>query len=193
MRRRLARLGDRHPLAGLHLLDAESGQWNVPQVAAEGGGTDAVLIGWALRRRGLVVRAADRLTSLEDLRGRRLITRQPGSGAELLLAHLLKQSGIGDSDITLIGPARSETDAAQAVAQGAADAALGLEAGAAQLGLSFVPIIEERFDLLLDRTAYFEPPLQAFLDFCQTQALRDQAQALGGYDMRDLGRVRWNG
>ena len=88
--------------------------------------------------------------------------------------------------------ARSENDAVLTVAQGAADAAFGLEALARPFGLRFVPILEERFDILVDRRAWFEPPMQRLLAFCATPEFQAQAAGLAGYDVSDLGKVRWN-
>jgi putative molybdopterin biosynthesis protein len=68
---------------------------------------------------------------------------------------------------------------------------LGLEAAARQCRLGFVPLAQERFDLLIDRRAYFEAPVQALLAFARGAALRDKAARLTGYDVTDLGRVRW--
>jgi excisionase family DNA binding protein len=180
--------------AGLH-LQGEDRRWNVPAVQARFAGQDVVLISWAARRRGLVLRPEDAgaIAGLADLAGRRLAVRQPESGTELLFGQLLSQAGLSRADIRQTEPARSETDAVLAVAQGQAEATFGLEAAARPFGLHVVPLVEERFDLLVDRRAYFEPPMQALLDFARTPAFAEHAAALGGYDVAGLGRVLWNG
>ncbi len=180
--------------AGLH-LQGEDGRWNVPAVEARFAGQAAVLVSWAARRRGLVLRHEDpaAITGLGDLAGRRLAVRQPESGTEQLFTRALAEAGLTRADLQQTEPARSETDAVLAVAQGQAEATFGLEAAARPFGLHFVPLAEERFDLLIDRRAYFEPPLQALLDFARTPAFAERAAALGGYDIAGLGRVLWNG
>ena len=59
-------------------------------------------------------------------------------------------------------------------------------------GLPFLPAIEEAFDLLIDRRAWFEPGIQTFLDFCGSEEFRQRAASLGGYDVSDFGKVIWN-
>ena len=85
------------------------------------------------------------------------------------------------------------SDAALAVFEGKADVAFGLAALAAQFRLHFVPVVRERFDLLIDRHAYFEPGLQSLLMYCRTKPVQARAKDLGGYDISELGRVRLNG
>ena len=79
-----------------------------------------------------------------------------------------------------------------AVLEGKADAGIGLRAVARQLRLDFVPLASERFDLVLRRHDYFEPPFQRLLAFAGTEAFRSRAAELGGYDVSGLGRVRYN-
>ena len=178
--------------AGMHILDPATDDWNRPAVAAKAGAQDAVLLSFAKRQRGLVLAPDSAIESVGDLKGRRIVARQAASGTATLLAHLLKSAGLDEGDVEFTSPARSELDAVQAVAEGTADATFGLEALAIPFGLTFVPLVEERFDLLVDRRAYFEPPLQALLAFCRTDAFRDRARTIVGYDIGDLERVRWS-
>lgn len=179
---------------GFHIRDPASGSWNVRAVSDDCRGENAVLIAWAIRRRGLVVREEDggRIVGLRDLGGRRLVPRQPESGAQALLERCLAEAEVPSDALTLTPPARSENDAVLAVAQGAADVAFGLEALARPYNLHFVPIVEERFDLLVDRRAWFEPPMQKLLAFCATPEFESHAASLAGYDVSVLGAVRWN-
>ena len=80
-----------------------------------------------------------------------------------------------------------------AIADGRADIGLGIEAGARQFQLGFTPLIVERFDLLVWRKAFFDPPFQKLMRFCASDAFSRRAQALGGYDITDFGRVHFNG
>ena len=177
---------------GLHIYDGTG--WNRAAVERECAGQGAVLVHWARRRRGLVVRADEAgIGGLSDLRGCRFAPRQHESGTDTLFRHLLSESGIGMGDLTLAETARSEQDAVLAVAGGAADATFGLEAISNQYGLKFIPLIEEEFDLLVDRRDWFEPPLQRLMTFCQSPGFVDHAKGMAGYDISDLGRVVWNG
>ena len=179
--------------AGLHIHDPGTETWNVPVVADACRGANVVLVGWALRRRGLVLRkGVSGITGIADLAGRRVVQRQPESGAQTLFEHALAKAGLSSDALEPTPPARSETDAVLAVAQGAADVGFGLEALARAFGLAFLPIIEERFDLLVDRGSWFEPPMQRLMGFCATPEFRAHAANLAGYDISDAGKIRWN-
>ena len=181
----------RAALAGLHI--PEEAGWNVATVAARGV-RDSVLIAWAARARGLVVseRMRGHVRRFSDLRGKRVAMRQPGAGAATLLEHLLARDGMAENDLIPAEElARTESDAAVAVAAGDADAALGIESMARQFHLPFVPLVEERFDLLVDRRAYFTEPVQALLGFARTDAVKRKAASMGGYDLSATGTVRW--
>ncbi len=180
--------------AGLHLRDPMGGAWNVGPVAAACAGRPAALLSFAGRRRGLVLRpGGPRAETVADLAGLRVAPRQPGSGTAALLDALLAGAGLDPAGLTLSATARTETDAAEAVARGAADATLGLEGAARAFGLDFVPVLTERYDLLVDRRAWFEPGLQALAAFCRGPAFAARAAALGGYDLEGLWDVCWNG
>ncbi|WP_417207972.1 substrate-binding domain-containing protein [Antarctobacter sp.] len=175
---------------GLHVYDPASDDWNIAAVAQA---RDAVLIGFARRRRGLVLRPdGPRVENLPDLAGLRFAPRQPLSGTATLFDHLAGEAGLPVGHLTLTAMARTETEAVQAVARGEADATFGLETVARDFGLRFVPLMDERFDLLIDRRAFFEPPMQGLMQFCQTGDLRIQAARLGGYGLDAVGTVRWN-
>ena len=189
----LARFGRGEGTAtGLHLFDPESGGWNVPAVRGTEG---AVLVHWAVRRRGLVLRPEDAgaVRGLGDLAGRRVAPRQPEAGAQTLFEHLLDGAGVETGALRYAPAAQSEGDAVLAVAEGEADAAFGLEACARPYGLSFMPLVEERFDLLIDRRAFFEPPLQRLMAFARSPEFRDHAAGRAGYDASTNGEVVWNG
>ncbi len=179
---------------GLHLYEPASDQWNVPHVTRSCRGSNAVLLGWAERRRGLVVRMDDAsaIKEFSDLPGRRLMRRQPEAGTERLFEFHLANAGIDTETLTVSGIARSEQDAVMAVAEGRADVCFGLGSMAQMFGLGFVGVTIERYDLLIDRRAWFEAPLQTFIEHCNTDDFKAQAKAATGYDMAPLGRVRWN-
>ena len=176
-------------LCGIHIPEAEG--WNIATLETREL-SDCVLIAWAKRTQGLIVAPGQEkhLHGLADIGGRRLVLRQPGAGARELFDQLSKDIDLSDVQI-LDRPARTETDAAQAIAAGDADVALGLRAAAAQFRLGFVPLIDEQFDLLIDRRAYFTPPVQTLMEFAQTSSLVQKAESLGGYDIGGLGQVRW--
>ena len=179
--------------AGLHIHDELSDTWNVPAVKSAAAAQNAVLVSFATRRRGLVVRPGMPAPSgLSDLAGCRLVPRQSGSGSDTLFRHLAAREGLGLSVLDMAEVARTEDEAVEAVRRDEADAAFGLEAVARGYGLDFVPILDEEFALLVDRTAWFEPPMQALMTFCASETFRTRAEAFGGYDIDALGTVVWN-
>jgi excisionase family DNA binding protein len=180
---------------GLHVFDPASGDWNRAVAAARFDGQPVVLAEWAWRERGLIVAHGNpkKIRSVESLGGMTLVPRQAAAGSQVLLEHLLQAAGIGGGDIQQLPEARSETDAALAVLEGKADAALGLSSLARQYQLEFVEIVKERFDLLVWRRDWFEPPFQHLLAFCRSSEFLEKAQELGGYDVSGLGRVHFNG
>lgn len=178
-------------LTGLHLPEPDG--WNI-QTVAQAGLRNAVLIGWAKRTRGLILHPdlQHKIGTVDDLKGRRVVLRQPGAGADALLDRLLGEVGLSRDDLSPAPAlARTESDAAAAISAGEADAALGIEAMARQFRLGFLPLMGESYDLLIDRKAYFSEPVQTLLRFSQSAAVRDKAKAMGGYDLTDMGKVRW--
>jgi excisionase family DNA binding protein len=178
-------------LAGLHLPEPDGG-WNRAHVRERLACADVVLLEWAWRERGLVVASRNPLSlrGIADLVGRRVVARQEAAGSQVLLMDLL--AGAGVTAPPFVGVARSEADAALAVADGKADAAFGLLCMARQYRLDFVPVTRERFDLLVTRRAYFEPPMQALVAFARGESFLRKAAELGGYDLSGHFGVHFN-
>jgi excisionase family DNA binding protein len=182
---------------GLHIVDPGTGEYDAATLAGSMPGLDFVVIEWARRQQGLVLAPGNpaRIGSVADLRKRgiRVATRQPGSGTALLLARLLGEAGLSPEDLkTTERPLSSHTDVADAVRQGRADAGLAIEAVAREQGLAFLPLVWERYDLVIRRMEYFEAPLQRLLAFTRTELFREHAKSLGGYDVANTGAVIFN-
>ena len=182
--------------AGMHVFEPETGEYNLGLVANALAGRPVVMMEWAWRTQGLVVASGNPrgLASAADLAGVRFIPRQPEAGSYLLLLHLLAEAGLGPEAVEMLDPpARTEADVAQHVLEGRADAGLAVETVARMHRLDFVPLFRERYDLLVWRREYFEPPMQRLLAFCASAAFRARATEVGGYDLAGLGAVRYNG
>ena len=175
---------------GLHIFDADSESWNVEAVRASADDQNAALIRFARRQRGIVSRNG--VTDLAALTGKRVALRQETSGTAQIFAGLLAQHGMTLADIRSAGLARTEDEAVRMVLEGEADATFGLASVAASYDLEFTPSVEECFDLLIDRRAWFEPDLQRLWAFWQSAAFRDRAAKYVGYDISELGQVIWN-
>jgi excisionase family DNA binding protein len=181
--------------AALHLYEGTAEHWNTDTVSARFGGRPVVLAEFCWRERGLIVTPAltESVTGVADLAGRRFVPRQPGAGSQILLLRLLDDAGLSADDLSTCEVAHTETDAAMAVLDGRADAALGLRGVADRFRLGFVPIIRERFDLLVDRRAWFDPPFQKFLRFCEGEEFARTAESFRGYDITGFAQVHFNG
>ncbi len=182
--------------AGLHIPERGTEAWNVAAVGKSFGDKPVVLIEWAKRTRGLMFRAEQgrSLDSLASTRGLRFQSRQPEAGSELVLSQLLAREGLQKCDLNPVEAIeRSETDLAMAIAAGRADVGLGIEASARQFQLEFTALIVERFDLLVWRKAYFDPPFQKLIGFCTGELFKQRAKDLGGYDIGGFGTVHFNG
>jgi len=185
-------------LCGTHVPDPATGEFNLPLIHEKLGDADVVAIEWAGRQQGIVLAKGNPLglTGLPDLISckARFAGRQPGSGGRQMLSWLCEKAALNVDQINQLAPAvRSETEVGLAVAAGKANAGLAIAAVARQLNLDFLPLACERFDLVLRRRDYFEPPFQALLAFARTETFRNQAAELGGYDIAALGAVRYNG
>lgn len=174
----------------------DSGGWNTATVAARAGDLPVVLVELARRERGLVTPPHNprALTGVADLAGLRVVRRQRAAASQQLLVGLCSEAGLEPAALDYApDTARTEDEAALMVHDGQADVAFGLRAMAERLGLTFVPILEERLDLLVWRRAYFEPPIQRLLRFLAGGDAAARAASMGGYDLSAVGAVRFNG
>ncbi len=184
-------------LAGIHLLNFESGRYNEPAALGLGGVRDLIVLHWAKRQQGLLVAPGNPLDiqTLSDI-ARQEVTlahRQPDAGAAQLLRCLLQRAAIEPSTLNwAANVSLSEDDLALSIAQGEADVGLGVEAAAHRQQLHFIPLTEESFDLVMHRRSYFEPAVQALISFARQERFIQRAGALQGYNVSDLGKVLYN-
>lgn len=185
--------GEAH-LAGCHLLDEETQEYNLPYVARLLPGEDVVLVTVAERLQGLMVRKGNPLgvSTIADLArpGVRFVNRQRGSGTRVLLDFRLRQHGIRPLDIT--GYDREEEThlgVASAIAEGSADVGIGIYAAARSLGLDFVPLQTERYDLVMLRGTFDSAAFEPLRVILQGEEFRRVVAAMGGYDMSNTGKV----
>ena len=191
------RRGEAH-LAGAHLLDAETGEYNVAQVQRVLGdaGRHGVLVGFVQRVQGLIVARGNpkAIHSIADLARPdvRFINRQPGAGTRVLLDHLLRRQAIAPAQVNgYTHEVSSHTGITAAVASGAADCGLGILAAASAHDLGFVPLCNERYDLVIPAehfTGALLAPLLALLRTPEPDLLR-AIGALGGYSTEGMGRI----
>jgi excisionase family DNA binding protein len=183
-------------VAASHLLDPDSGLWNEPAAREILPRRAIVGITWAWREQGLILPAGNPLglAHVRDLAGGlRVAGRQARAGSHVLLTHLLTEAGVRLEQVAFLPePALAEDEVAAAVAEGRADAGFGIRAEAAARGLGFVPLIRERFDLVMERRHYFGAPMQALLAFARGPVFAARAARMGGYDTAATGAVAFN-
>jgi putative molybdopterin biosynthesis protein len=179
----------------LHRLDGDDETANVDAVAHAPGLHDAAVLGFARREQGILVAPGNPL-GLSDMASiatsrARMAQRPAGAGAQLLLLALLARSGIGLDELKLAKPAfPTGPDIAQAVRAGRVDCGIATRSVALAAGLDFLPLVWERFDLVMRQRDYFMKGPQALFDFMRQTGFRDRATELGGYDVSDAGAVR---
>lgn len=191
----LARFSERQAMAcGIHVHEPEG--WNIETARRAVGPQPVVMLGLWRRQRGLIV-ARDNpkaIAGIRDLVGLRFARRQESSASHRLFVSLAQAEKLASS--SLDGPktaARTEDEVALLVHEGEADAALGLMSVASRFGLGFVPLLEEHFDMLVWRQAFFEPQFQRLWSFLHSATFEAKANGAPGYDISELGRVRLNG
>lgn len=185
-------------LAGIHILEPESGRYNEDAIRRWAPLPDVVSVRFCRREQGLLVAPGNplALATIGDIatRGARLASRPEGAGSRILLEALCARAGLAVGNLvqaSVLAP--TQGDLAAMIADGKADVGLGVAAAARAAGLGFVPLgVSEPFDLVMRRRDYFEPPVQALVAFLRTPAFADAAASLGGYDVAETGRVAFN-
>jgi putative molybdopterin biosynthesis protein len=179
-------------VAGIHLLDPRSGEYNRPQVAAVFARQRAFLVTLAHREEGLILpRGNPRgVTSFADVVRRKLrfANREAGTGVRVLVEHLLRGHRVGKRGLPgLETELSTHLEVATAVAEGRADVGVGTPGPARSLGLEFVHLAWERYDLLSTDEAFYRRPTQAFFEMVKSDGLRQLIGKLPGYDARETG------
>ncbi|HLH29935.1 MAG TPA: substrate-binding domain-containing protein [Terriglobia bacterium] len=181
-------------IAGSHLEDPKTGEFNLPYLRREFPDKDFNVITFARWEEGLVVRPGNpkRLHNIDDLVRKtvRMVNREPGSGSRALLDQLLSKSGIEHNQVQGYDrEARGHLAAAYTVVSGDADVCLATRSAAQTFGLDFVPLHSERYDLVLRKKTTSQPLIQTFLDVLQRAALRRKLEVLAGYDTTETGSL----
>jgi molybdenum cofactor synthesis domain-containing protein len=174
-------------LAGAHLLDTKTGEYNISYIERYLKGMKVSVFHLVLRDQGFMVPKGNPkgIKDIKDLTRDDIIfiNRQAGSGTRILFDYRLERSGIGPDKIR--GYEREEfTHMAVAVdvLSGAADCGMGIFAAAKALDLDFIPVEREQYDLIIPSDMLNNPNIQALLETVRTGEFRHRVEALGGYD-----------
>ena len=184
-------------LAWSHLLDPESGQYNIPFLPSYLPDVKAVVVNLFHRELGLVLAPGNPLgiRGIEDLRqkGVRFVNRQKGSGTRILLDHHLKRLKIPPSSIK--GYERevyTHFEVGLSILSKEADVGVATIAVARLLGIPFVPLALENFDMILDRRTFFHKGVQAFIETLNSRGFRKRVERIRAYDFKDSGRILYS-
>lgn len=184
-------------LAWSHLLDPKTGQYNIPFLPTYLPDVKAVVVNLFHRELGLIMapRNPFNIKGFEDLgkKGLRLINRQKGSGTRVLLDHHLKEVGIHASKIE--GYDRevyTHFEVGLSILSKEADVGIATVAVAKLLGLPFVPIANESFDMILKMNSFFHKGVQAFIETLNSKVFRQRVETIGAYDFRDSGKILYS-
>jgi putative molybdopterin biosynthesis protein len=184
--------GEAH-LAGSHLLDPDSGDYNIKYVRQVLPDIPVKIIVMVGRQQGLMVARGNpkNIQSLKDL-AREAVTyvnRQSGAGTRVLLDYQLKLLGI--SPMVIKGYTQEEFThlaVAVAIASGRADCGLGIAAAAQALGLDFIPLYQERYDLIIPQRYYEDDLLQPLLELLRDHDFKNTVASLAGYNIDQMGQ-----
>jgi len=181
-------------IAGCHLFDIKTGEYNLPYLQRYLPDLDTIVVNLVYRDLGLILRPSNPLniSGIEDLTKPkiRIINRQEGSGTRILFDFELNRLGIDSKEINgYEKEVNTHNEVAMEVLSGEADVGLGILSAAKMLGLSFIHITKERYDLVIPKENYSAKPLAALLEVIRSQEFRDKVNQMGGYGTRDSGKV----
>ena len=181
-------------MAGSHLLDPESGEYNlkyVHQILSDMPVKIIVLVG---RQQGLMVVRGNpkKILSLTDLSREDVsyINRQSGAGTRVLLDYKLKENNIDPSDISgYTTVAHTHMEVALEVLRGSADVGIAIRAAANLLGLDFIPLATEKFDLIIPNEYCSTEAVRALCGVLSSDEFKIRAFQMGGYQTQDTGKI----
>lgn len=183
---------ERADLAGTHLLDEETGEYNYPYVKRVLPGREIAIVNLAFRIQGLMFAPGNprKIKGLADLRRKDIVfvNRQKGSGTRVLLDLQLKHEGILPSEINgYENELDTHMGVATSIAHGNADIGLGIEAAALSCNLDFMPMFRERYDLVIPMHVYKSPRLAPMLEIVISDEFKKIVNEVGGYDTSQTG------
>ena len=188
------RRGETH-IAGSHLMDEETGEYNVSYIERYIPGRQVALVHLAGRTQGLMTAPRNplQISSLSDLAnpGVRFVNRQRSSGTRVLLDFKLRELGISAESIS--GYEREEYThlaIAAAVQGGRADVGLGILPAARAMGLDFIPLFEEQYDLVIPTEFYDDELLAPMLTMIRSPDFQAEVHSLDGYNVSEMGTLK---
>lgn len=183
-------------IAASHLLDLETGEYNTSFIKKHFPELKVVILNLAHREQGLIVRKGNPLgiRNLGDLVNKKasFVNRQEGSGTRVLLDFRLKENGIEAADISGYDKiAHTHMEVALEVFSGTADAGVGIYATVGLLGLDFIPLATERFDLIIPSDIFTSGTVKALKQVLNSEEFKANISRMGGYETHDTGKIMY--
>jgi putative molybdopterin biosynthesis protein len=182
-------------IIGAHLLDPATGLYNLPDLKKQKLLSQVVVMNLVIREQGLIVPTGNpkKIKSLKDLARKEItfLNRQPGAGTRILLDYKLAKLKIAPQQVK--GYEREEVThmaVAVAVASGLADTGLGVKSAAKALGLDFVPVEREDYDLVFLKDFFHSDMGQKLVEVIRSDAFKRAVEALDGYDTKKTGTIK---
>jgi len=184
-------------IAWSHLFDPKSGEYNIPFLSIYLPNVKPVVVNLFSRDLGFVVAPKNpcHIRGFGDLTQKRVrfINRQKGSGTRVLLDYHLKRLKISSSEIQ--GYEReiyTHFEVGLSILSKEADVGIATIAVSKLLGLPFIPITRERFDMILDQSTFFGKGIQAFIEILNSEGFRNRVEGLGSYDFKNSGKILYS-
>jgi putative molybdopterin biosynthesis protein len=186
--------GEAH-LAGSHLLDPETGTYNLAYVKQYLPGVATTLVEFVRRQQGLIVAKCNpkRIYSINDFNRSDIliVNRQRGAGTRVLLDYQLSLAGINKDDVNGYQfEEYTHLAVAVAVSSGRADVGLGIAAAAQALDLDFVPLVDEEYDLVIPSRYYDSHLFEPLLDMIHDNQFREMVSKIPGYNSSRMGVIK---
>ncbi len=181
-------------IAGTHLFHPPTGEYNLPYVKKHLAGKKYLAINLAYRQQGLLVARGNPQTvnKISDLvhNKSRFVNRNPGSGTRYLFDYMLEKEKISAHQIDGYEvECTTHQEVAMEILKGNAEVGMGIEYTAQLMQLDFIPLIEERFDLITMKEGFAAHPLKDFFAFLEPEKLTLKTENFKGYDLRDCGSI----
>jgi len=184
-------------IAWCHLYDPGTKEYNTPYLPTYVPAVRSVVVNLFYRELGFTISRGNpfKIRGFEDLarKGIRFINRQKGSGTRLLIDQQLKENGVPPEEIKgYANEVNTHFEVGLSILNGTANVGITSIAASKLLGLDFVPITRERFDMVMDQKTFFGKNAQAFIELLHSGEFREKVQKVGGYDLKESGRVLYS-
>jgi len=181
-------------IAFSHLLDPQTGDYNTPYLKKYCPDKNPVVVNMFYRQIGfLITKSKSKIfKGWESLTNKKIsfINRQKGAGIRMLLDYELEKRNIAGENINgYDNEVYTHFEVGLSLVSGEADAGIASAAVAKILDLHFLPLVSERFDMILDKNTFFQPVIQTFIETLKSDQFRNRVEKIGNYDFKDAGRI----